>query len=420
MNNENLLEADRPSSIEIIIQNIVEAFAHLKSISGEYSESVEGRSPEKQIWDNIKIAIRGVSLANGFLKAFPAYEPKHAKDYIQGLDTFTENSFNSLNESLQSLVAVVNLCSAIEKVIQLYTENSDEDLTPSQKTENTLAKTKAGITLFSSGIKFADLYSSQLGNAIARSGRLGKHVNGAAIGQSISKTVGIIGGVCKIANGIIEASMASEPHEQYGAICDITSGVLDVTAKMWPEYALPLAALSLTFTIAAGYFKDGKLFEGMCTLIIGTFVSVLIGTVLKKLKSAAIRALMNTIMTALGSLSASVSAAVSTMLPLLPVVAPILVWIGGEIFSALASEPPEYAQGGFPAKEKAFIAREAGPELVGTLNGRNAVVNNNQIVQSVSRGVSEAFMAVWHNRSSAGLMDVEVYLDGKQLAAVAY
>ena len=213
--------------------------------------------------------------------------------------------------------------------------------------------------------------------------------------------------------------MASEPHEQYGAICDITSGVLDVTAKMWPEYALPLAALSLTFTIAAGYFKDGKLFEGMCTLIIGTFVSVLIGTVLKKLVSAAIRALMNTIMTALGSLSASVSAAVSTMLPLLPVVAPILLWIGEKIFSALASESPEYAQGGFPAKEKAFIAREAGPELVGTLNGRNAVVNNSQIVQSVSRGVSKAFMAVWYDGSTAGLMDVEVYLDGKQLAAVA-
>lgn len=420
MDNENIRETDRPSSIEIIIQNIVEAFAHLKSISDEYSEPIEGRAPEKRIWDNIKNAIRGASLANSFLKAFPAYEPKHMKGYIQGLNTFTENSFSSFNKSLQSFSAVVNFCLDIENAIRLFTEESDEDLTPNQKAEDTLAKAKAWITLISSSIKFFDLYSSQLGNAIARTERLGKHMNGAAYGRSISKTVGIIGGVCKIANGIIEASMASEPHEEYSAICNINSGVLDVTAKMCPEYALPLTALSITFTIAAGYFKDGKLFEGTCTLIIGTFVSVLIGTVLKKLISAAIRALMNTIMTALGSLSASVSAAVSTMLPLLPVVAPILVWIGEKIFSALASDPPEYAQGGFPAKEKAFIAREAGPELVGTLNGRSAVVNNDQIVQSVSRGVSEAFMAVWHNRSSAGLMDVEVYLDGKQLSAVAY
>lgn len=416
MDNENILETDRSSSIEIIIQNIVEAFAQLKSISGEYSESIEGRAPEKQIWENIKIAIRGVSLANGFLKAFPAYEPKHAKDYIQGLNTFTENSFSSFNKSLQSLSAAISVCLIIEELMKESYEAESGNVMP----KDTASQAKDMFTFISAGSQLIIVYSSQLGNALASKAALKNPVQGAALGQSISKTAGIIGGVCKIANGIIEASMASEPHEQYGAICDITSGVLDVTAKMWPEHALPLAALSLTFTIAAGYFKDGKLFEGVCTLIIGTFVSVLIGTVLKKLISAAIRALMNTIMTALGSLSASVSAAVSTMLPLLPVVAPILVWIGGEIFSALASEPPEYAQGGFPAKEKAFIAREAGPELVGTLNGRSAVVNNNQIVQSVSLGVSEAFMAVWHNRSSAGLMDVEVYLDGKQLAAVAY
>ena len=37
-----------------------------------------------------------------------------------------------------------------------------------------------------------------------------------------------------------------------------------------------------------------------------------------------------------------------------------------------------------------FIAREAGPELVGTIGSRNAVVNNDQIVESVSAGVYRA------------------------------
>ena len=37
-----------------------------------------------------------------------------------------------------------------------------------------------------------------------------------------------------------------------------------------------------------------------------------------------------------------------------------------------------------------FIAREAGPELVGTLGGHTAVMNNNQIVASVSDGVYRA------------------------------
>lgn len=41
-----------------------------------------------------------------------------------------------------------------------------------------------------------------------------------------------------------------------------------------------------------------------------------------------------------------------------------------------------------------FIAREAGPELVGTLGGHTAVMNNNQIVASVSAGVAKAIAGI--------------------------
>lgn len=41
-----------------------------------------------------------------------------------------------------------------------------------------------------------------------------------------------------------------------------------------------------------------------------------------------------------------------------------------------------------------FIAREAGPELVGTIGGHTAVMNNNQIVASVSDGVFNALNPV--------------------------
>lgn len=51
----------------------------------------------------------------------------------------------------------------------------------------------------------------------------------------------------------------------------------------------------------------------------------------------------------------------------------------------------KYASGGTPNMGQLFYAREAGPELVGTLKGRGtAVVNNDQIVASVSQGVSDA------------------------------
>lgn len=49
---------------------------------------------------------------------------------------------------------------------------------------------------------------------------------------------------------------------------------------------------------------------------------------------------------------------------------------------------PLLAQGGLLGTGQMFIAREAGPELVGKIGNQNAVVNNDQIVSSVSRGVA--------------------------------
>ncbi len=52
--------------------------------------------------------------------------------------------------------------------------------------------------------------------------------------------------------------------------------------------------------------------------------------------------------------------------------------------------PQAYAAGGFATEGQMFIAREAGPELVGTIGNRTAVANNDQIVDAVSQGVYEA------------------------------
>ncbi len=49
-----------------------------------------------------------------------------------------------------------------------------------------------------------------------------------------------------------------------------------------------------------------------------------------------------------------------------------------------------YATGGFPTIGQMFIAREAGPEMVGTIGNKTAVVNNEQIVSGISAGVADA------------------------------
>lgn len=52
---------------------------------------------------------------------------------------------------------------------------------------------------------------------------------------------------------------------------------------------------------------------------------------------------------------------------------------------------PQYASGTLSAAQgQIFVAREAGPELVGSIGGHTAVMNNNQIVASVAYGVQSA------------------------------
>ena len=52
-----------------------------------------------------------------------------------------------------------------------------------------------------------------------------------------------------------------------------------------------------------------------------------------------------------------------------------------------------YAGGGFPDTGEMFIAREAGPELVGSIGRKTAVANNDQIVSGIESGVYRAIIA---------------------------
>ncbi len=72
------------------------------------------------------------------------------------------------------------------------------------------------------------------------------------------------------------------------------------------------------------------------------------------------------------------------------------------------------ASGGFPPVGEMFIAREAGPEMVGTIGGRTAVANNDQIETGIAAAVYKAVVAA-QGESGGGSMSVEVYLDGKQI-----
>lgn len=79
-----------------------------------------------------------------------------------------------------------------------------------------------------------------------------------------------------------------------------------------------------------------------------------------------------------------------------------------------------YADGGYPAQGEMFIAREAGPELVGRIGNHTAVANNDQIVSGIASANEGVVNAVYAMASmivkAVEDKDSNVYLGGKQLA----
>lgn len=74
-----------------------------------------------------------------------------------------------------------------------------------------------------------------------------------------------------------------------------------------------------------------------------------------------------------------------------------------------------FASGGFPDEGQMFIARESGPEMVGTIGGRTAVANNDQIVEGIRQGVFEAVSAAMNGGQND--VNVKVYLDSREIKA---
>lgn len=83
-----------------------------------------------------------------------------------------------------------------------------------------------------------------------------------------------------------------------------------------------------------------------------------------------------------------------------------------------------YAEGGYPDMGEMFIAREAGPELVGRIGNKTTVANNDQIVDGISSGVrnaNEPVVTAIYAMAQRIITTIEenggdVYLDGKRIS----
>lgn len=84
-------------------------------------------------------------------------------------------------------------------------------------------------------------------------------------------------------------------------------------------------------------------------------------------------------------------------------------------FLGLFTKISGFADGGYPASGEMFIARENGiPEMVGSIGGRTAVANNDQIVEAVSIGVYNAVVDAM-SRSGGNKQPTIVQINGREV-----
>lgn len=85
--------------------------------------------------------------------------------------------------------------------------------------------------------------------------------------------------------------------------------------------------------------------------------------------------------------------------------------VGNSTFSTPNFGVRWYANGGFPNAGELFMARESGPELVGRMGNKNAVANNNQIVDGIRAGVYQAVREAFSSAEGRDI-NVTVVLEG--------
>lgn len=150
----------------------------------------------------------------------------------------------------------------------------------------------------------------------------------------------------------------------------------------------------------------GKFFKGVWDEVISVFSKV--GTKVGNAIGGAFKAVVNTVITFAQGIINGFLKAINGAIDLINKIP------GVEIKKIKLINIPLMASGGIVEKGQLFIAREAGPELVGNIGAKTAVMNNNQIVEAVSRGVYEAV----RNAMAGGgtyTFNISNRLDGREI-----
>lgn len=268
----------------------------------------------------------------------------------------------------------------------------------------------------------------------------------------VSGLIGMFGSVVSFITGLVIPALIGI----WGAITSVTGGVSLLVAGI-ALLVIGLANFCMTGEMSKGTFymiEAGIMAVGVAlSILTGSWIPLAIAAVVAavvaivthfdKIKAAiqnffqlfknAIHDGKVTIMDFANVFINAVMSIVSPILYVINCIASLINWIRN-LLSAISSANSAmssisrrsnsgnyglFASGGYPDEGQMFIAREAGPEMVGTIGGRTAVATNNDIVAAVSQGVANAVSAVMGTGgNSKG--EVVLNINGREFARAIY
>lgn len=209
----------------------------------------------------------------------------------------------------------------------------------------------------------------------------------------------IVGIISPIIKGVVStvSTVISSITEILGSFCDwfmeCFGGVFDIVGYLWQ-------ALCAIFT--GDWDSAWTAIKNIAITAINMIISA--AEWLVNVPIIAVETLINAIISAINTLTQGLSSLWTWIgIPAIPEISQVS--FGRVSFPRLST----YASGGFPDTGELFIAREAGAEMVGTIGGRTAVANNDQIVEAIKGGVVEAM----EESSTGGDWTINIVSDGK-------
>lgn len=172
--------------------------------------------------------------------------------------------------------------------------------------------------------------------------------------------------------------------ENFGVIGDVMNVFVKNAENMWKAIKRVFGGIN---DFISGLFSKNweKAWKGIRDIFGGTFEELI------ALAKAPINVIIGLVNGLTSGISKGLNGIFSGINDLLDKIPKEIAIIGGlHIPKISIPKIPYLANGGMLNSGQMFIAREKGPELVGTYGNKTAVMNNNQIVQSVSNGVRSA------------------------------